>query len=180
MLVAGINLTQASNTTCRFASIEESPLATTLVVSRPGTLLPLERMPDGTPSPSLGRAGYDGTSYDGAAWDAIAAIAPCHEPSTDAHSAAAAGPGGGACPVPQDGSGVVVRCFSPAASLQTCDAPRSSIRCVDKPNVSAVLELAMIPNPNPNPNPNPDPNPDPNPNRSPNPNACQGRARCHR
>ena len=141
VLVAGINLTQASNTTCRFASMEESPLATALVATSPGTLLPLERMPHGTPSSSLGRAGYDGTSYDGAAWDAIAAIAPCHEPSTGAHSASAAGPGGGACPVPQDGPGVVVRCFSPTASLHTCGA--ASTRCVDKANVSAVLELAM-------------------------------------
>ena len=142
---AGAHLSQASNTSCRFASIEEAPLATPLVATRPGTLLPLERMPRGTPSSSLGRAGYDGVAYDGAAWGAIAAIAPCHEPSTGAHSASAAGPGGGACPVAQDGPGVAVRCFSPPASLHSCAA--TSTRCVDKANVSAVLKLAMNPDP---------------------------------
>ena len=67
-------------------------------------------MPRGTPSSSLGRAGYDGVAYDGAAWDAIAAIAPCSEPATGAHSASAAGAGGGACPVVQDGPGGVASC----------------------------------------------------------------------
>ena len=102
-------------------------------------------MPRGTPSSSLGRAGYDGVAYDGAAWDSIAAIAPCSEPSTGAHSASAAGAGGVACPVAQDGPGAAVRCFSPPASLHTCAA--TSTRCVDKANVSAVLELAMNPDP---------------------------------
>ena len=141
VLVAGLNLTQASNTTCRFASIELSPLAAALVATAPGTLLPSALLPHGTPTSSLGHAGYDGSAYDDAAWGAIAAVAPCHEPFTGAHSAADAGPGGGACPVPQDGPGVAVRCFSPSASLVTCGAP--SARCADKPNVSAVVELAM-------------------------------------
>ena len=56
-------MSQASNTSCRFASIEEAALATPLVATSPGTLLPLERMPRGTPSTSLGRAGYDGVAY---------------------------------------------------------------------------------------------------------------------